>query len=186
MFNVDDGERSTELILLTRRSLIAANFGGFLVSAYSAQAPAIVTSKNRVQPPACTLAAEHTEGPYYIDGALIRSNITEGHPGVPLRLRIIVLDGLRCKPIENAAVSIWHCDASGLYSGFTANSPDGPPGPHGMDPECPRNGARYERAGGHPPGPPPPGFDFREGGGHSPPPFGRRSTDKTRFFEAYR
>ncbi len=118
---------------LTRRSLIAGSLGGFLVSRVHAQAPAIVTSKNRVQAPACTLAAEQTEGPYYIDGALIRSNITEGHPGVPLRLRIIVLDGLRCKPIENAAVSMWHCDASGVYSGFTADSMDGPPRPDGRE-----------------------------------------------------
>ena len=30
----------------------------------------------------------------YIDGTLIRSDITEDHPGIPLRLRIVVLDGV--------------------------------------------------------------------------------------------
>lgn len=143
---------------LSRRNLIAGSLGGLFVSRVHAQAPAIVTSKNRVQSPACTLAPEQTEGPYYIDGALIRSNITEGRPGIPLRLRIIVLDALRCKPIENAAVSIWHCDASGVYSGFTADGiKPGMRPPMGM------------MGGGRPPGPP-------------PPPFGRRSTDTTRFF----
>jgi len=112
--------RTFEIPDFTRRNLLFGTIGGLFVPLVRDESPAIVTSKNRVQSPSCTLASEQTEGPYCIDGALIRSNITEGRPGIPLRLRIIVLDGLRCKPVENAAVSIWHCDASGIYSGFTA------------------------------------------------------------------
>src|SRR3954447_4215360 len=118
--SIGNGVRRPEMAGLTRRGLLVGSVGGLLGSCVGAQAPAIVTSKNRVLSPACTLAPEQTEGPYYVDGALIRSNITEGRPGIPLRLRVVVLDGLRCKPVENAAVSIWHCDASGVYSGFTA------------------------------------------------------------------
>ncbi len=40
--------------------------------------------------------------------------------------------------MASAAVSIWHCDASGVYSGFTANNPDGPPMSPGMNPVCAR------------------------------------------------
>jgi hypothetical protein len=29
-----------------------------------------------------------------------------------------VVDASTCKPIRNAAVDIWHADASGIYSGF--------------------------------------------------------------------
>jgi protocatechuate 3,4-dioxygenase beta subunit len=31
------------------------------------------------------------------------------------------VDAKRCEPLEAAAVDIWHCDATGIYSGFTAN-----------------------------------------------------------------
>src|SRR5205807_2241164 len=34
----------------------------------------------------CTLTPEMTEGPYYISGEAVRSDITEGRPGTPLRL----------------------------------------------------------------------------------------------------
>ena len=64
------------------------------------------------------LAPEQTEGPYYIEAERVRRNITEGRPGTPLRLRLRVVNASRCRPIRGAAVDIWHCDASGLYSGF--------------------------------------------------------------------
>jgi protocatechuate 3,4-dioxygenase beta subunit len=65
----------------------------------------------------CILSPEQTEGPYYIDLDRVRSDITEGRPGAPLRLRIGVVDGDSCEPIGDAAVDVWHCDASGVYSG---------------------------------------------------------------------
>ena len=68
----------------------------------------------------CVLTPEQTEGPYYIAGEKVRRNITEGRPGTPLTLRLTVVDSRTCKPIKGAAVDIWHCDASGAYSGFGA------------------------------------------------------------------
>jgi protocatechuate 3,4-dioxygenase beta subunit len=67
---------------------------------------------------ACVLTPEQTEGPYYIAGERLRRNITDGHPGTPLILRTMVVDAATCRPIENAAVDIWHADAAGAYSGF--------------------------------------------------------------------
>jgi protocatechuate 3,4-dioxygenase beta subunit len=64
----------------------------------------------------CVLAPEMTEGPYYVEGDKVRRNITEGKPGVPLTLRLTVVDVSTCKPIRAAAVDIWHCDAGGVYS----------------------------------------------------------------------
>jgi protocatechuate 3,4-dioxygenase beta subunit len=64
----------------------------------------------------CVLTPEMTEGPYYVTGDKVRRNVTEGRPGVPLTLRLTVLDVSSCKPIKGAAVDIWHCDAGGLYS----------------------------------------------------------------------
>lgn len=68
----------------------------------------------------CVLTPEQTEGPYYIAGEKVRRNITDGRPGLPLTLRLTVVDSQTCRPIKGAAVDIWHCDAAGAYSGFGA------------------------------------------------------------------
>jgi hypothetical protein len=79
----------------------------------------------------CVLTPELTEGPYYLPLNLVREDITEGKPGVPLRLRLAVVDVTNdCAPLGNAAVDIWHCDAQGFYSGVSGN-PGG-----GADPEA--------------------------------------------------
>lgn len=67
----------------------------------------------------CVLTAQQTEGPYYIDPHLVRQDITEGLPGIPVRLRLWVLQASDCTPVANAAVDIWHTDHVGRYSGFT-------------------------------------------------------------------
>ena len=71
---------------------------------------------------ACVLTPEQTEGPYYISGEKFRRDITEGRTGVPLLLRLRVVDASTCKPIRGAAVDIWHADALGVYSGFGAGA----------------------------------------------------------------
>lgn len=70
----------------------------------------------------CVVTPQVTQGPYWIDPKLERSDITEGRPGVPLALAITVLDAATCRPFERARVDIWQCDAQGVYSGF-ANQP---------------------------------------------------------------
>jgi len=65
----------------------------------------------------CVLAPELTEGPFYLDLDLVRSDITEGRAGLPLDLRVNVVDADACEPIKDAAVDVWHCDAEGAYSG---------------------------------------------------------------------
>ena len=70
----------------------------------------------------CVLTPEMTGGPFYIAGEKVRRNITDGHPGTPLVLRLAVVDASTCKPIKGAAVDIWHADAAGNYSGFGAGS----------------------------------------------------------------
>jgi protocatechuate 3,4-dioxygenase beta subunit len=76
----------------------------------------------------CAVSAELTEGPYYFDVDSIRSDITEDREGTPLRLAVRVRDAGSCEPLENAVVDIWHCDATGLYSGFESASTGGPGG----------------------------------------------------------
>jgi protocatechuate 3,4-dioxygenase beta subunit len=101
-------ERNAARSLFTRRS--------FLLSG----ALALTGSRFTSATPSCALVPEQAEGPYYIDHEKLRRNITEGKPGVPLLLRIGLVDAKRCSPVENAALDIWHCDAEGVYSGFAA------------------------------------------------------------------
>lgn len=71
-----------------------------------------------------TLTAPTTEGPYYFDPGVMRADITEGHAGVPLEVRFEVHDETGA-PLPAARVDIWHCDASGLYSGYAGQGDDG-------------------------------------------------------------
>lgn len=66
----------------------------------------------------CVLTPEVTEGPYYLADAMIREDITEGRPGVPLELQLAVQKVSSCEPIADATVEVWHADANGDYSGF--------------------------------------------------------------------
>lgn len=69
--------------------------------------------------PVCTLTPEQIEGPFYLDQARIREDISEDKPGAPLRLVLHVLDAsASCAPIPGAAVDVWQCDALGIYSGY--------------------------------------------------------------------
>lgn len=80
----------------------------------------------RAQPRAgCVVRPEQTEGPYFIDTGLERSDIRadpasgEVEPGVPLALtmRVSRLQGARCEPLPGAQVELWQCNARGVYSG---------------------------------------------------------------------
>jgi protocatechuate 3,4-dioxygenase beta subunit len=106
---------------VTRRGSLVG-FGGFLLAALGwrsagAEAGPAGVASGAV---ACVLTPEQTEGPYYIAGEKLRRDITEGRPGVPLLLRLKVVDASSCRPIKGAAVDIWHADARGIYSGFGA------------------------------------------------------------------
>jgi protocatechuate 3,4-dioxygenase beta subunit len=102
-------------------------------------------------PAPCRLTPEQEVGPYWLDGDLVRRDIREGKAGIPLTLDIVLTNASACGPLVGAAVDIWHCDAMGIYSGYTkvpAMMPDfDPKGPPGQGPGRPPMG--------HPPGPPP-------------------------------
>lgn len=74
--------------------------------------------------PSCVVRPEQTEGPYFVDERLHRSDIrsdpTDGRvrPGTPLALTLLVsrLNAGDCQPLAGAQVDIWHCDALGVYS----------------------------------------------------------------------
>jgi protocatechuate 3,4-dioxygenase beta subunit len=65
---------------------------------------------------ACTLTAEQEEGPYYLALDKVRDDLAGGQKGLAFRMEIAVINAKTCKPITNAGVDIWHCNAAGLYS----------------------------------------------------------------------
>jgi protocatechuate 3,4-dioxygenase beta subunit len=95
----------------------------------------------------CTLSRKATEGPYYFDVNSIRSDLREDRLGTPLRLALRVQNTKQCAPVSNAIVDIWHCDASGLYSGFETASRGGS-GRGRTDEETYLRGAQVTNAAG--------------------------------------
>src|SRR5687768_7221316 len=77
--------------------------------------------------PACIVTPKQTEGPYFVDERLNRSNIrldpSDGSvsAGVPLTLELHIssINSAGCAPVVGAIVDIWHCDAAGIYSDAT-------------------------------------------------------------------
>ena len=74
--------------------------------------------------PPCIVRPEQTEGPYFVDDRLNRSDIrsdpSDGSvkEGVPLQLTLHIhqISGNACTSLAGAMVDIWHCDALGVYS----------------------------------------------------------------------
>ena len=57
--------------------------------------------------PQCAFVPEDTVGPYYYPGELVRSEIAEDLPGVPLWLEVQLMDVNNCQPIQQMTVDIW-------------------------------------------------------------------------------
>lgn len=108
---------------LTRRDALkvvaVTAAGGTLMTRAAFAQEAGTAAESSLMPGAdvCVITPEVTEGPYYFDPALERADITEGRPGVATTVKLQVVDGT-CQPLPGARVDIWHCDASGVYSGY--------------------------------------------------------------------
>ncbi len=106
----------------------AASTGASAAASATALATASVALATAL--PACVVAPELTEGPYYVDVDLdrsdIRANTSDGatSEGATLVLDWVVsqADGSACMPMEGVIVDVWHCDALGAYSGVEGNS----------------------------------------------------------------
>jgi protocatechuate 3,4-dioxygenase beta subunit len=110
--------------LPTRRLFLFRGMAGAAACICATRSSAAIANANTSS---CLLSREQTIGPYYLDLMRVRKDLTEKKPGFPLKLRLTVVDATHCLPVQNAAVDIWHCDALGIYSGFTSNGLDGPP-----------------------------------------------------------
>src|SRR5580704_4476569 len=113
-------DRTMQSRLLTRRQTLAlgASAGTALLPADGHSAVRAAAASPIPGVKACVLTPELEEGPYYFDPKLRRTDIREGHKGVPLRLQLQVVDVVGCSPLAGVRVDVWHCDARGFYSGY--------------------------------------------------------------------
>lgn len=138
---MDDDDRLIGRVL-RRREVLALLGGSALVAAC---APAVVTAPSpsaartatsaptappaataapAVALPSCIVRPALTDGPFYIDLKLDRSDIRSDpgtgavSAGVPLALTINVsrVTGTSCSGLAGAVVDLWQCDALGVYS----------------------------------------------------------------------
>jgi uncharacterized protein (TIGR03437 family) len=115
---------------IDRRRLLAI-LGGAGAQVFLAGANNTVESAEAASCAAATPAV--TQGPYWIDEKLFRSDIRTdpatgvARQGVLLALTITVQNesGTTCTPLAGAYVDIWHCDAIGIYSDEPAYNPGG-------------------------------------------------------------
>lgn len=69
----------------------------------------------------CLRSPSETKGPFpnKTPAELVRENIIGDRKGIPLLIQLRLLEkGNDCKPLANAHVDIWHCDAHGHYSEY--------------------------------------------------------------------
>lgn len=104
------------LSTLDRRTLLKALTLSPLAATLPASLQAEVARAGLISTDVCVLQKEVTEGPFYIDPKLLRTDITEAKPGLPMQLRLQVVTA-DCAPVVGARVDVWHCDAAGTYSG---------------------------------------------------------------------
>lgn len=120
---------SASLVLLAACGVPAvANLASAARSGAGAAAYASMTSAgtgvNQAAQPSCVITPQQTEGPYFVDERLTRSDIrtdpSDGTvaEGVPLRLSLQVsqIAANACTPLAGVYVDLWQCDALGNYS----------------------------------------------------------------------
>ena len=114
-----DDDRQNGRILNRREALALLGTAGAALLA--ARAPWVSAAEPAL---ACVASPEQTEGPYFVDERLNRSDIrsdpSDGsvREGLPLTLSLVVssVAAGKCAPLAGAMVDVWHCDAAGVYS----------------------------------------------------------------------
>jgi protocatechuate 3,4-dioxygenase beta subunit len=102
----------------------AAPAAGAMASSASAGAGGAAATGTDLSSLACILSPDMTEGPFFIEEKMNRSDLVMGETeesivmATPLALTIGVykVDGMTCTPLSGLQVDIWHADALGIYS----------------------------------------------------------------------
>jgi protocatechuate 3,4-dioxygenase beta subunit len=122
--------------VVTRRTALLVGLAAFVAActgrtpSASLSSPTPSSNANTVLTPACVVTPSETEGPYFVDEHLNRSDIISDpstgakRTGVPLTLTFQVarVGSGGCTALSGAQVDVWHCDARGVYSDVSAQS----------------------------------------------------------------
>jgi protocatechuate 3,4-dioxygenase beta subunit len=110
--------------ILSRRELLAM-FGtigtSVFLGCFSGRTSSARTSNSL---PPCVVRPEQTEGPFFVDEKINRSDLRSDpltgavKQGLPLEIefRVSQIGKNGCRPLPEAVVDVWHCDALGVYS----------------------------------------------------------------------
>jgi protocatechuate 3,4-dioxygenase beta subunit len=71
---------------------------------------------------ACMVYPAQTLGPCYAQMPMMREDISDGLPGLPMRLSFLVVRGTACTPVPNAIIDIWHSGSAGIYSAYATGT----------------------------------------------------------------
>jgi protocatechuate 3,4-dioxygenase beta subunit len=112
-------------------SVAAAGMFGCSGNGARAASESTPTASSSPSGTSCVVRPQQTEGPYFVDERLNRSDLTTdpltgaARPGVPLSLafRVSRTSAGICGPLVGAQVDVWHCDALGTYSDIGASTP---------------------------------------------------------------
>lgn len=107
---------------MRRREILLGAVGASFAAMWGARSHAATLAN---APGTCVLTPTGSEGPFYFDARLVRSDIVDGCAGVPLELAMTVVKVPGCAPVKGARADVWHADADGLYSGYSGQSGTG-------------------------------------------------------------
>jgi protocatechuate 3,4-dioxygenase beta subunit len=104
----------------------AAGAAGATDTSTSTSAPTGTTTTGA----SCVLTAALTEGPFFVDEKLNRSDLRTDplsgvvSAGIPLSLTFNVsrVASSACTPLTSAYLDVWHCDSTGTYSDVSGSS----------------------------------------------------------------
>lgn len=65
----------------------------------------------------CIAQPEVTEGPYYVRGEYIRTDMREEQDGIVMYMDVQVIDVNTCDPVKDMYIDLWHANSTGVYSG---------------------------------------------------------------------
>ncbi len=110
-----------KIIRLIQASAIVTLAGYIGNQAASGKPKSPATTAKKIS---CIVKPQQTEGPYFVDERLNRSDIRSDptdnlvQKGTELRLifHVSQVGGNSCKPLSGATVDLWHCDVAGVYS----------------------------------------------------------------------
>ncbi len=118
--------RGAASVVVSQSALLACAAG----AASATDTSTIATTGTTITGSSCVLTAALTEGPFFVDEKLNRSDIRTDPAsgavaaGIPLALTFNVsrVTNSACTPLTSAYLDVWHCDSTGTYSDVSGSS----------------------------------------------------------------